>query len=231
MYQPGFQPHSPLSPESLLQRKSFWIVIATLLSLLSGGCGSSSKSSQNISPAQAQAISQEIVTALQGALTSVSGGLSVQREERPGLSAAMHHANPAQSQDCITNANGEICNLPISYTGACPGGGTITVSGDFSVTLDNSGNGADSSAITVTPSNCSVSNLTINGEPDVLVATQFNIANYQLQFPMTLTEAGGISYGPNPRGSCLLDVSVTISSQTTCTVSGNVCGQPVSGTC
>ena len=175
MYQPGFQPHSPLSPESLLQRKSFWIVIATLLSLLSGGCGSSSKSSQNISPAQAQAISQEIVTALQGALTSVSG--------------------------------------------------------DFSVTLDNSGNGADSSAITVTPSNCSVSNLTINGEPDVLVATQFNIANYQLQFPMTLTEAGGISYGPNPRGSCLLDVSVTISSQTTCTVSGNVCGQPVSGTC
>lgn len=218
-------------PNSLPPHKSLWIVIAILLSLFSSGCGSSSKSSQSISPAQAQAISQEIITALQGALTSASGGLSVPREAHPSLPAAMHEANPAQSQDCITNANGEICNLPMSYTGPCPGGGSITVSGDFDVTLDNSGNGADSTAITVTPTNCSVSNLTINGDPDVLVVTQLNIANYQVVFPMTLTGAGGISYGPNPHGSCIMDVTLTIGSQTSCTVSGNLCGQPLSGSC
>lgn len=225
MYQPRFQPMLLLSP------KLCWILIITSISLLTAGCGSSSKSSQTLSPAQAQAISNEVVTALQGALTSVSGGLPAARAERRSLATALHDANPAQSSDCTTNSNGTACNIPIAYSGSCPGGGTIGVAGDLIFTLDNSGNGSDAAAITVTPANCSVSNLTLNGDPAVVVATQFKIANDQLQFPMTFTETGGISYGPNPAGSCLVNVSLTISSQTSCTVSGSLCGQSVNGSC
>lgn len=70
------------------------------------------------------------------------------------------------------------------------------------------------------PTNCSVSNLTINGAPNVSVATQINFAASQVQFPVTATEGGGISYGPNPSGSCTVNVSLTLNSLTSCTVTG-----------
>jgi hypothetical protein len=50
-------------------------------------------------------------------------------------------------------------------------------------------------------------------------------------FPLTLSEAGGISYGPHPSGSCQLNVTYTINSLSSCTASGTVCGQSVSGNC
>ncbi len=218
-------------PRKFFTQKLFWIAIITLLSIFSAACGSSSSSNQNISAAQAQAISQQIVTTLQGALTSVSSGLNRPREQRPSLATAIHDANPAQSTGCTTNASGTTCNIPITYSGACPSGGTIGVSGDLMFTLDNSGDGSDSTSITVTPTNCVVSNLTVNGNPSVTAATEVNITNNQIDFPLTLTESGGISYGPNPKGSCSLNVTLTITSQTSCTVSGTVCGQSVNGSC
>lgn len=220
---------SVFQPKSPLWQKLFWIVVTTLLSLSCVACGSSRSSDQTISPAQAQAISQQVVTALQGALASAESGFTVLNTLHPDLATLMSDANPAQSSDCTTNANGETCNIPITYTGACPGGGTIGVSGDLDFTLNNSGDGTDTASITVTPANCSVSNLTINGDPNVTVATQVNIANDQIQFPLTLTEKGAVSYGPHPSGSCSLSVALTISSQSSCTVNGTVCGQPVSG--
>jgi len=226
-----FPPKSRFQTKSPLQQKLFWIVVTTLLSLSCVVCGSSRSSDQTISPAQAQAISLQVVTALQGALASAESGFAGLNTVHPNLAILMRDANPAQSSDCTTNSNGETCNIPISYTGACPGGGTIGVSGNLDFTLNNSGDGTDSTSITVTPTNCSVSNLTINGDPNVTVATQVNIANDQIEFPLTLNEKGAVSYGPNPSGSCSLSVALTISSQSSCTVNGTVCGQPVSGSC
>lgn len=207
------------------------LAIATLitLSFLGLACGGSSHSNQNLSAAQAQAISQELFQALGSALTA---GLTP-----PGSAAdaslphAVQHAAALPSSDCTTTSTGESCNIPITYQGNCPNGGTIAVAGDFIFTLDNNGNGTDSSTLTVTPTNCAVSNVTFNGDPNVTVATQFSMQNNALAYPDTFTESGGISYGPNPSGSCTMNVKLTVSSATTCSVSGTVCGQSVNGSC
>jgi len=87
------------------------------------------------------------------------------------------------------------------------------------------------SLLTITPSACSVSGLTLNGDPSITVNGQINFSQTAPLFPITLSETGGISYGPNPSGSCQVKVTYTVSSATTCTVTGSACGQPVNGPC
>lgn len=211
------------------------ILVAACLLVLSVGCGSSS--SHTMSAAQAQAVSQEFSTALQSALsTSLPSASSVRREPHPNLAAILanarhYNAHPADSSGCTVTDNGESCNIPVTYSGSCPGGGTIGITGDFDFTLNSAGDGSDSSTLTITPTNCSVSNLTINGNPSVTASTQINFADDAPTFPITLSETGGITYGPNPSGSCTLNVQYTVSSESSCTVSGTVCGQSVSGSC
>jgi hypothetical protein len=206
------------------------LALVTIFLILCAGCGSSKQNSQNLSAAQAQAVSQEVEAALQAALTAaLSSGLPA--DTHRSLAAIVGHLTPNLSSGCTTNPNGETCNIPVTYSGACPGGGTIGISGDFDFTLNNSGDGSDSSTLTITPANCSVSNLTINGDPSITVATQMNLVNDAPVYPITLTESGGISYGPSPSGSCSMNATLTINSETSCTISGNICGQTLRGTC
>ena len=212
------------------QGSSGGLVVTTILVVLCAGCGGSS-SSHTMSAAQAQAVSQEFSTALQAAFSSaIPADSSVRRGAHPSLSTIFDDAHPEQTTGCTVTGSGQTCNLPVTYSGSCPGGGTIGVSGDFDFTLNSSGDGSDSTTLTITPTNCSVSNLTINGDPSVTVATQINFTDDNPDFPITATETGGISFGPNPSGSCTLNVQYTISAQS-CTVSGTVCGQTVSGSC
>lgn len=202
--------------------------VATSLLLVSAGCGSSS---HNLSTAQAQAVSSEMSTALQAALSaSLTADSSTSRHGNPSLSTILSKVHNDQESGCTVNDSGESCNIPVSYTGNCPGGGTIGISGDFDYTLNTSGSGSDSSTLTITPTNCSVSSETINGNPNVTVATQINFTNDAPVFPITLTETGGISFGPNPSGSCTVNVTYTVNS-TSCTASGTICGQSISGSC
>jgi hypothetical protein len=217
----------------MLRNASFRITCATAaltsLSLLCVTCGSSSHS---LSQAQAQAISQEVFSALNSAMVAglTPTGTST-AATRPSLGEIVERARSAQSSGCTVTNSGESCNIPITYQGACPNGGTISVSGDFMYTLDNSGNGSDSSSLTVTPAACAVDNVTFNGDPSVTFATQFNLQNYGLAFPITFSGTGGISYGPNPSGSCSINVKATATSVTSCSVSGSICGRSVSGSC
>lgn len=169
-----------------------------------------------------------MLTALTDALSS---GFSVPSAEQHSVSRAIANMQVAQASDCTTNPTGQVCDIPISYSEACPAGGTIAVSGDFNFTLDNSGDGSDSSTLTITPADCVVSNLTINGDPNVTMATQINIQANALAYPVTLTENGGISYGPNPSGSCKINASMVINSATSCSISANICGQKITGSC
>jgi hypothetical protein len=205
------------------------IATITALALLSLNCGSSS-STHTLSTAQAQAVSQELFTALGNALSS--GFTGVAAATHPRLPEIMRAVHPEQtSSDCTITNSGESCNIPISYTGNCPNGGTIAVAGDFIFTLNNSGDGSDDSTLTITPTNCDVSNTTINGNPNVTVTTQFSMQNDALAYPLTFTESGGISFGPNPSGSCTLNVNLSVTSATTCTVTGTICGQSLNGSC
>jgi hypothetical protein len=210
---------------STLSRSACMAVVA-LLPLLSSSCGSSSN---NISNEQAQAISQELVTAVQSAITGqfYGGGPGA---AHASLSNLIREARPASTSGCTPTSNGQMCNFPISYTGTCPSGGTISVSGDFNLTLNGSGTGSDSSTLTITPTNCVVSNLTVNGDPSVTLATTIGYTNGIFNFPVTMNESGGISYGPHPSGSCTVTVSLTLQ-QNSCSISGKVCGHSVTGSC
>ena len=209
-------------------------ILSAALMFLSLGCGSSGSSmNSNLSPAQAQAVSHQLTTTLSSALGAGLGTPVVANSRIPHLPEIVSRAHAAHSQlpDCTISQNGESCSIPISYNGPCPNGGTISASGDFVFSLDLSGTGSDSSTLTVTPTNCAVSDLTFNGNPNVTLKAHFGLQNDVPVYPMTFKETGGISFGPNPSGSCSLNVTMTVTSSTACTVSGNVCGQPVSGSC
>ena len=204
------------------------IAALTLVALVSMTCGGSSQN--QVSPAQAQAISAQLFSALNSAMVAGFTPGAASTATRPSLGEIVERAR-AQSSGCTVTNSGESCNIPINYQGPCPNGGTISVAGDFVYTLDNSGNGSDSSTLTLTPSSCGVDNLTINGDPNVTFATQFNLQNNVLAFPLAFSGMGGISFGPNPMGSCSIDVKATATSPTACTVSGSICGRSISGNC
>jgi hypothetical protein len=190
---------------------------------------------------QAQAVSQEIISTVQTAIsTSFVGGLAANENHRSFAETVRDkirrdkiasEVSPDTSGGCVTSDSGTTCNFPVSYTGSCPQGGAINVSGDFSFTLSGSGSGSDSTTLTVTPVSCEVQNMTINGDPNVAFATQVNFQNDALVYPITSTESGAISFGPNPSGTCSINATLTITSAQTCTVSGTVCGQTLSGNC
>jgi hypothetical protein len=206
-----------------------FIVVAATLSVLCSGCGNSS--SNGLSQAQAQAITQQVSVALDQALTSAIGASAAQREVHPGLATVVSNLHPDSSSPCTTTAAGENCDWLISDSVACSGSGTISVAGNVDETLNSGGGGSLQTQLTITPASCSVSNLVINGDPSITVDTQINFTGSAPSFPITFTETGGISYGPKPSGSCQINVTSTINSATSCTVSGTVCGQSVSGSC
>jgi hypothetical protein len=208
-------------------------VLTAVLSILSSGCGGGSSMS-NWSQAQAQAVAQQFSQAVVQALgTAVPA--TAPSAAPPSLSTAVRDLRPDALPGCTSTSTGQNCNIPISLTNyPCTGsqGGTISVTGDVDGTLNNTGSGSVTAQLTITPAQCSISNLIVNGDPSITVGGQINFTNNETPvFPVTFTETGGISYGPNPSGSCQVNATYTINSSLACTVSGTVCGQPVSGSC
>jgi len=207
------------------------IALLIIVALVSLSCGGSSSTPTGFSSAQAQAISQELSIATSSALAAGLAQPGGSASRPPSLARILQSIPQTQSSGCTFSDNGESCDIPITYTGNCPAGGTITVTGDLIYTLDNSGNGSDSSSLVLTPTNCSVSNITVNGDPNVAVTSNLSFQDFALSYPTTFSETGGISYGPNPSGSCSLSVKFTATSATSCTITGSICGQSVSGSC
>lgn len=218
----------------MVARKAFHnlsgILLIGILVMACAGCGSSS--SHNLSQAQVQAISHEMATAVEAAVqAAIPADAAVERAPRSSLAKAVSDLQPDQLPGCTTSGTTTTCNFSMNSSTNCPDGGTIGVAGTFDFTL-NSGSGSDSTTLTVTPTNCNVgSNLTINGDPNVMLSTTLTFANEMIVFPATLSEKGGITYGPNPSGSCSVDATYTVTSPTSCTVSGTMCGQTLSGNC
>jgi hypothetical protein len=209
-------------------------VVAASLAILASGCGGSSSPTplnNTLSAAQAQAISGQVVQALTTALGNSFGGITPPAKGvRPSLSKVFVEARPDTSSGCTSTPTGESCNLPLSFTGPCTGGGTISVSGDIDGTLDNSGDGSFATQITVTPTSCSVAGTTFNGDPNIMIDGQIGFVSNNFVYPVTFMETGGISFGPNPSGTCQVNVTYTFNSSS-CTVTGTVCGKSVNGSC
>ncbi len=217
------------------------IVIAIILSIVCGGCGSSS-SSNNMSPTQAEAVTAQVMMAALQALQStpfpdatipaVTG-----KNGHPDFATVLKNIHPDATTGCTPTPNGgETCNWPVSYDGGCPGGGTISVDGDVDGTLDNTFTGSLDGTLTIIPSSCAVPNtgLVINGDPSVGLTGQLDLSDGS-PTSVEFTQTGGISYGPNPSGSCQFNMtlSATLSGQavTSCKISGTACGQSLSVTC
>jgi hypothetical protein len=225
----------------MLRTKSkVWLCLtaaAATLSILLVGCGSSSNpamTNNSMSPAQAQAVTHQVVQALTESLGTALPA-STPATGRKNLAIVVSDLHPDTSSGCTSGSTGVTCNWPISLPDdpcSGPAGGTISVTGDVSGTLSNNESGPVNGQFTITPTNCSVSNLIINGDPSINLTGQINFdANLNPAFPIVFTETGGISYGPDPSGSCQLNATYTINSSLACTVSGTVCGQSVSGSC
>jgi hypothetical protein len=223
-----------------IKKRSASLLMTIFAAILCSGCGSSSNNSSMsnnaMSQAQAQAVAQQISQAIAQALGSADPAAALATSTpRPRLSTAVSDLRPDASGGCTSTANGQTCNFPISVPDfPCSGaqGGTISIAGDLDGTLNSSGAGSVSGQFTITPAACSVSDLIINGDPSISIAGQINFTNNETPvFPVTFTEMGGISYGPSPSGSCQVNATYTINSSLSCTVTGTICGQSVSGPC
>jgi hypothetical protein len=220
------------SPINLHRNRPPLALLAAILATLGSGCGgSSSTSSHTLSAAQAQAVSGQVVQAVTAALGDALGATpAAANGSRHSLSTVMANAHPdASSSGCTSTATGQSCNLPLSYTGPCSGGGSISVSGDISGTLDNSGDGSFGTQMTITPSlfgvrhNFQRRSRHHDRRPNCLHRRKFCV-------PHNLHGRRGISYGPNPSGTCQVSVSYSINASS-CTVTGTLCGQSVNGSC
>lgn len=203
------------------------------LALLMIGCGSSNSMNRSmnnsLSPAQAQSVATAVSSGVVQAMTGALGAGVIDP-----LPTGMRRIDPAPNTSaisCVSSATGESCTWPIATTFNCPGGGTMAVAGDLSGTLSNTGNGSAQAQITATPANCSVNGVVLNGDPSVTVAGQASIGNYAPVWPVTGTETGGVTFGPNPSGSCQLNLKFSVNASLNCTVTGTACGETVSGSC
>ena len=205
---------------------SLLITIAIAAAMIA--CGGGSSTPKNLTQAQAQAIASAVSS---GIAQSTAGGFGVSAASTPA------HRMRGETTPEITGfpcAPGGICTAEFNSTFDCPGGGTMAIAGTILGTLDDSGDGSVVGQLVAAPMNCSVDSLVLNGDPSVNVATTVNIKADQPQSPIIGAETGGITYGPNPSGSCKFNVTYTVNfsnSNLSCTASGTACGYSVSGSC
>ena len=112
-------------------------------------------------------------------------------------------------------------------TTQCPGGGSVTVSGDVS-----GGTTSGSFDITETISGCVVTEggvaFTVNGDPEIRITGDITIGQTLEDIDIDMTIRGGFTYSSDDgrSGSCGVDVSISMTGSTI-SASGNVCGQSV----
>jgi hypothetical protein len=214
-----------------IRRPSLLLAAPALLSLFSVGCGSSS-SSNTLSAAQAQAVSEQVSeTVATGMSNAFNQSGSTVRTTRPSLSNLAGKTHPADLSGCVGSDGQFNCEVPISATANCPNGGTMSVAGDATGILDSNGDGSLTTSLTITPAQCAVDGLVLNGDPNIMVNTALNFTDNGIVAPVSLSATGGITYGSHSSQSCQVNVIYSIDSSGTCTSVGTVCGQPVSGSC
>ncbi|HVH72816.1 MAG TPA: hypothetical protein VNB49_17140 [Candidatus Dormibacteraeota bacterium] len=205
-----------------------------VLGILAGcGSGKGNFNASNLTKAQAQRLGSAVSADVSNALASALGNVAVPLDisSRDHMLVALHRNSQA---DTVSKPEDVTCNgtsCTVSGTYACPDGGSIAVSGNFSASSNSA-----SGTITETPRDCSDGTLVINGNPDVTVGVQGN--NNGITTTVNVTIGGGVNFSPVqagqfPTGSCTLNVAASVSvndssgSVTSSSISGSVCGQTI----
>jgi len=210
--------------EKKVSRLGLSLSVIPLLILLLTACGTSKSNSgdNNLSPAQAQEIAHAMS---EGVSQSVGGGFGA-------FSAAANHKVIRKTEfanDSGPSCSGDNCTWQISDTFACAQGGTLSVSGFVSGSLDGYGDGSVQEQISEVPGSCAVDGIVFNGDPQLTVSGGIQMSNWNPVWPLTGTLSGGVSFRPNPSGVCQFNLNFSVNSDLTGTYSGTACGQAVSG--
>jgi hypothetical protein len=190
------------------------LLIGSLL-VLCGGCGGSN----NGASAGEAVISSAQVTA---ASTQLAKVLAV------GVSAT----NAESCSNAFKNLY--FCTAPLASTATCTGGGTAAITGSVSDSWEYYATGIGVGTLTFNPVSCAIpgTSMVMTGNPGLTGNASISFF-YATPTSLTTTETGSFKYGPSPAGACSATLSVTAnySGTTSCTFTGTVCGQAVSGSC
>ncbi len=229
----------------LKKRSVFLCMMAAVAVLLIPciGCGSSSSTNNSnpggLTQAQAQTLADEtsidLVAAFSDAISSsghvegVAGQVSdpLNSGRKSNLLAVISKNKHISSELTPAGTIG-----PLTYD--CVNG-TITINGS---TSGSSGSG--SLNLTLTPTNCDDGTLTYNGNPDITLRASGT--DNGTTTTGTLNIGGDVSFVPDttgafPSSSCGIGISASASftdatgAAASCTYSGEMCGQTVSGSC
>lgn len=112
-------------------------------------------------------------------------------------------------------------------TSQCPGGGSVTVSGDV-----DGGSTSASFNIVETISGCMITEdgvvFTVNGDPNITISGDISFDQSLENLDVDMDMIGGFGYSADDgrSGTCAVDVSISLTG-TNASVTGNVCGQSV----
>lgn len=213
-----------------------WLIAPVSLTVFGilGGCGGGSANfnASKLTQAQAQKLGTAVSADVSNALASVLGNTAVPLDisSRDHMLFALHRngqAGTVPKPETVT-CSGTSCTVSGTFT--CPDGGSIAVSGNFTASSNSA-----SGTLTATPTNCSDGTLVINGDPDVTVGVQGS--NNGMTTTVNAMIGGGVSFSPVqagqfPTGSCMLNVTATVSvndsnGSVSSSISGSVCGQTI----
>ncbi|MGA3080335.1 MAG: hypothetical protein ABSD44_03010 [Terracidiphilus sp.] len=222
-----------------MNRKNLIAGFLMLLTLSAIGCGGSSGSGGGTSsalpmtPTQASAAYGDVFTAMEDATLALPLARSapvspIRKEEAAAIQKAiLNGARTPVSADSVSpdlRVSPDTTTTFPAYTYKCPAGGTIVVTGSYSMTSSS-----DSASIVETINSCSDSGVTFNGDPNITFS--WAASDNGTTTSLTITMTGGLTVGSS---SCSTDLNTTgtISDKTgsgTETYSGSFCGRAISG--
>jgi hypothetical protein len=215
-----------------MNRKNLIAGFLVVLTLSCIGCGGSS-SGPTMTQTQAAAAYGAVFTAMEDATLALPLARSapvspIRKEEEAAIQKAiLNGTRTPVSADSISPdlrvLPDTTSNFPV-YTYKCPSGGTIVVTGSYSVTSSS-----ESSNIVETINSCSGNGVTFSGDPNITFS--WTGADNGTTTSLTITMTGGLTVGSS---SCSTDLNITgsFSDKTgsgTETYSGSFCGQTISG--
>ncbi len=191
---------------------------------LAAACSSATDPARNpanrLSADEAGAIASAFVAQMYGAV----GGATHLAGIPASLAFSRAPTAPASAADGLPR----LVLSPVSFSEACPLGGSVTGTATFTENLDERGSGTITSTITSTPQGCVVSagdrNVAVTGAPAIAMAIAIPVAAFAQSGIATVRISGGFSWSG---GSCQLDYTASVAPAGTGSVSGTVCGQSI----
>lgn len=199
----------------------FGVVAAVAVMATWAGCGGSSSSGgggDGLTENQAIALSEQISGVAVNAMNSSYANASANAD-----------LGAAAMKGVVCNEAGCTINIPIDYGQNCTAGGRIAVTGSITGSTSSNGTGVINmqATETITDWQC-ITGYIINGDPYISLVGTFSFINAAPATRQDMTISGGFKWGTTAEESCQISLSINFGNDGSATISGTVCGYPVS---